>query len=155
MTYDELSSALPAFNHRGKLPKGIYTLMWAEFVAHFSYNNQRQELLGGLMRAIRLLQQAGCRTIYVGGSFITSKQKPGDIDVVWEGATTDWLYLKQIAPVFFEMTPGSPRQKRMFGGEFFPAEGIELESGLTFLEFFQRDRHHRRRGIVRLEISTI
>ena len=73
--------------------------------------------------------------------------------MLWEGASTDWRYLRLIAPVFFDMT--SERQKRLFGGEFFPAEGIETESGLTFLEFFQRTRRGRPKGIVRIRITDI
>ncbi len=146
---------LPAFDSRGRLPKGIHKASWAEFVRRFGYNDRRRALLHGLLRALRLLQLAGCRTIYIGGSFASGKQKPRDIDVVWSGAETDWGYLRRIAPVFFEMKPGSPGQKALFGGEFFPAEGIEMESGLTFLEFFQRDRRQRRRGLVQLDITDI
>lgn len=153
MTYDESSSALPAFNSQGYLPKGIHAATWEQFIAHFGYNAKRQRLLSGLRAAIWFLQQAGCQTIYVGGSFVTRKQTPGDIDVLWEGAATDWRYLRQVAPVFFDAT--SARQKRIFGGEFFPDEGIEVESNLTFLEFFQRTRRGRPRGIVRIRITDI
>ena len=149
------STELPAFDSRGRLPKGIHKASWDEFTARFATTGRRRELLLGLIEAIELLRQADCPTIYIAGSFVTAKQKPGDIDVVWEGIDTDWRYLRRLEPLFFEMTPGSPRQKARFGCEFFPAQGIELGSGQTYYEFFQRDRHGRQRGMVRIEIGSL
>ncbi|MEJ7618649.1 MAG: hypothetical protein WKF30_17150 [Pyrinomonadaceae bacterium] len=147
---------LPPFNSKGRLPYGVHRATWKEFRRRFVFSSRRAELLEGLLRAVSYLRQARCPTIYIGGSFATTKFAPRDLDVVWQSETTDWRYLAQIAPVFFEMTPGNPRQKRLFGGEFFPSEGIETESGLTFLEFFQRDYEKgRRRGVVELDIRRV
>ena len=68
----------------------------------------------------------------------------------------DWERVKRVAPIFFEMTPGSPEQKARFNSEFYPSEGKEGISGLTFLEFFQRDwQEGRRRGIIKIDITYI
>jgi len=150
-----LGVSLP-FNSRGILKSGIYPLTWKAFCRLFVYNQKREELLRGLLRAISCLRQAGCRTIYIGGSFVSTKQNPSDIDVVWDSTKTNWQYLKKIAPVFFEMTSGSPKQKRLYKGEFYPSEGIESISGMSFFDFFQRDRQPgRRRGLVQLDITRI
>lgn len=144
------------FNSRGRLPRGIHTVTWQEFTRRFAYNPERQKLLRGLLRAIRLLRRVGCRTIYVGGSFVTTKEFPADVDVVWESADMSFERVKRVSPIFFEMTPGSPEQKARFNSEFYPSEGIEELSGLCFLEFFQRDvEQRRRRGIVRIDITAI
>lgn len=148
-------SSLPPYNSRGKLPAGVHFSTWREFIERFAYNPPRQRLLKGLLRAIRLLKRAGCTTIYIGGSYVTSKAAPADIDVVWESEGVDWRYLRASAPVFFEMTEGNPWQKALFSGEFFPSEGVETSTNRNFFEFFQYGRDQRRRGLVGLDITRI
>ena len=154
-TAEDKRELLP-FDSKGILKRGIHTLTWEEFSKQFAYNPERQKLLRGLLRGIRLLQALGCRAVYIGGSFVTKKQIPSDVDVVWESTGMSFERVKRNSPIFFEMTPGSPDQKARFSSEFYPSEGKEGISGLTFLEFFQRDwREGRRRGIVRIDITYI
>jgi hypothetical protein len=150
----EVKRDLLPFNRQGILKRGIHTLTWEEFSKQFAYNPERQKLLRGLLRGIRLLQYLGCRAVYIGGSFVTTKEFPSDVDVVWESTGMSFARVKRNSPIFFEMTPGSPEQKARFQSEFYPSEGKEGISGLTFLEFFQRDwREGRRRGIVKIDIT--
>src|ERR1700754_1618633 len=123
------------FNSRGKLPYGIHSTSLAEFIKRFAYNPERRRLLRGLMRAIRLLRLAGCRAIYIGGSYVSSKQRPNDIDVVWESEGMDWDRVKKVAPVFLDKRIGSEGQKARFGCEFYPSQCREKISMLPFLEF--------------------
>jgi hypothetical protein len=154
-TADDRRELLP-FNRDGILKRGIHTLTWEEFSKQFAYNPERQKLLRGLLRGIRLLQRLGCRAVYIGGSFVTKKQIPSDVDVIWESTGMSFERVKRNSPIFFEMTPGSPEQKARFQSEFYPSGGKEGISGLTFLEFFQRDwREGRRRGIVKIDITYI
>jgi hypothetical protein len=144
------------FNSRGKLPRGIHTLTWQEFSKRFAYNPVRQKLLRGLLRGIRLLQNVGCHSIYIGGSFVTTKEFPSDVDVIWESSDMSFERVERVSPVFLEEEPGCPYQKSHFGAEFYPSECIESISGLSFLEFFQCDfEQGRRRGIVRIDITYI
>ncbi len=154
-TADIKRSLLP-FNSNGILKRGIHTITWEEFTKQYGYNEQRQKLLRGLLRGIRILQRVGCHAIYIGGSFVTTKKFPSDVDVVWESSDMSFERVRRVAPIFFEMTPGSPEQKARFNSEFYPSEGKEGISGLTFLEFFQRDwQEGRRRGIIRIDITYI
>lgn len=142
------------FNSRGKLPYGIHAMRWEEFTKQFAFNSTRKRLLRGLVRAIFLLRRAGCRTIYVGGSYVTTKRKPFDIDCVWESRGMDWEHVKRVAPVFLKAKTGHDEQMARFGGEFFPSQCGEKNTGLTWLDFFQRDKQPgRRRGIVRIDIA--
>ena len=144
------------FNSNGILRRGIHTITWEEFNNQFGYNEQRQKLLRGLLRGIRLLQRVGCHAIYIGGSFVTTKKFPSDVDVVWESSDMSFDRVRRVSPIFFEMTPGSPEQKARFNSEFYPSEGKEGISGLSFLEFFQRDwKEGRRRGIIKIDITFI
>lgn len=143
-----------AFNSRGKLPYGVHTLTWGEFVKRFAYNSERKHLLRGLVRAIFLLRRAGCRTIYIGGSYVTTKQRPVDIDCVWESRGMDWERVKKVAPVFLKAKTGHEEQMEQFCGEFFPSQCGEKSTGLPWLDFFQKERAKgRRRGVVRIEIN--
>ena len=38
----------------------------------------------GLKAALENLRNAGCRTTYINGSFVTRKAIPNDYDVCWE-----------------------------------------------------------------------
>ena len=94
-------------------------------------------MLTGLRDALRLLHAAGCRLVYLDGSFVTRKSEPGDFDVCWAIGGVD---VDKLDPVFLDFSNSRARQKERFLGEFFPASFPEGASGKTFLEFFQIDR---------------
>ncbi len=101
-------------------------------------------LLDGLAEALELLEAAGCRQVWLNGSFVTAKDEPGDFDACWD---TEGVDLDEIDPVFLDLSAGRAAQKRRFGGEFFP-NVAEAGSGLVFAEFFQNERDGSRKGIV-------
>jgi hypothetical protein len=68
----------------GYLPPGIHEATLAELVDCFGWNSTRRELFAGLQKALSSLKHAGCRRVFVNGSFVTSKENPGDIDVCWD-----------------------------------------------------------------------
>jgi hypothetical protein len=41
---------------------------------------RRRTLLAGLREALGALREAGCRTVYLDGSFVTAKEAPEDFD---------------------------------------------------------------------------
>ncbi len=143
---------LPPFDAMGRLPEGIHATDWAEFADRFGASVRRKQLLVGLVAALRLLRDAGCPRVFVGGSFVTSKPDPGDFDVAWEmeGVDADALH-----PIFLDFEDERAAQKRRFGGEFFPAQFVEGDTGRSFLEFFQRTRDDEPVGIVAIELEMI
>jgi hypothetical protein len=54
-----------------------------------------------------------------------------------------------------EFADGRAAQKERFSSEFFPARASADLAGKTFQEFFQKDRHDRPKGIVKLELYTL
>ena len=89
--------------------------------------------------------------MYINGSFVTSKERPNDIDVCWDidGVDPDALDL-----VFFDFDDGRAAQKARFGAEFFPAQAPEGVTGRTFLEFFQVDKQTGEpKGIIELRLD--
>lgn len=86
---------------------------------------------------MKALHKAGCRTVYVDGSFVTDKPAPGDYDICWDPAGVNPALLD---PVFLDFDNSRKNQKSVYGGEFFPFN-FQVEPGKTFLDFFQNDRH--------------
>jgi len=69
---------IPDFEPNGNLPAGIHLTAWEAFVVRFGVNTYRQTLLSGLLSALKNLANAGCQKVYVDGSFVTTKEFPGD-----------------------------------------------------------------------------
>jgi hypothetical protein len=65
----------------GKLPDGIYRTSLAEAINRFGYGNSKRAYLGNLLAELYdTLWKAGGEAIVLGGSFVTNKEEPNDID---------------------------------------------------------------------------
>jgi hypothetical protein len=73
-----------AYDRDGDLPEGIHELSIEEFWARYAYNAWRGALLALFEWALGVLKKAGVRRVYVGGSFVTNRESPGDIDACWD-----------------------------------------------------------------------
>lgn len=119
------------------LPIGIHKADLAAVENRFASNKWRRQLFAGLVTACKCLSQAGCRHLYLDGSFVTGKPRPGDYDVCWDIHGVDTLLLD---PVFSDFSDHRVAQKAKYGGEFFPSRYKADAAGRNFLEFFQLDR---------------
>ena len=68
---------IPQFDADGLLPPGVHWAVWDEVTARFGNTQWRRHLLEGLGMAINSLRRAGCHTVYIDGSFVTSKGDAG------------------------------------------------------------------------------
>jgi hypothetical protein len=137
---------IPKFESTGLLPKGVHRADWEQVVKRFGRNGQRRQLLKGLQEALDSLRRAGCRRVYLDGSFVTSKKSPNDIDLCWDVDGVDPMLLDS---VFFDFENGRAAQKARFGAEFFPAQAPQRLK--TFLDFFQIDKDTGKpKGIIEL-----
>jgi hypothetical protein len=144
---------IPPFEEGGNLPPGIHDATWEEIVDRFGNTARREELLAGLQEALLTLRDAGCRRAYLDGSFVTTKEEPGDFDACWEVTDVD---AGQLDPVLLTFTDARRAQKERFGGELFPAEAAAEPHGTRFLEYFQRDKiTGDPKGIVALDLETL
>lgn len=143
---------LPGFDSdTGRLPEGEHPASGEEVVEHLGWNARRRRLLDGLADASDLLKAAGCRRIWLNGSFVTTKEEPGDFDACWDPEGVD---LDRLDPIFFDFADRRSAQKQRFGGEFFP-NVVEAASGLVFADFFQSERDTGRKGIIVLDIKEV
>ncbi len=136
---------LPPFDECGNLPPGIHWVTWEEFSAQYGTNTHRMRLLAGLRDALKSLQAAGCRAVYIDGSFVTSKELPADFDACWEEEGMDEARLD---PVLLLHDPKRQAQKARYGGELI---GFR-RTNTSILKFYQRDRNMNTKGIVGLRL---
>jgi hypothetical protein len=142
---------LPEFNRDGRLPTGIHWATWQEIESRFGFSARRRDLLSGFRVALGALKRAGCRRVYLDGSFVTVKREPGDYDACWD---IDGVDVEALDSVFLDFSNRRTAQKNKYLGEFFPAQMPEGASGKVFLEFFQTDKETgRAKGIVGLSFE--
>ena len=109
--------------------------------------------MAGLRAALEDLKSAGCRVVYVNGSFVTGKALPNDYDACWEEAGVEPAALD---PVLLTFDPGRATQKAKYMGELFPASVIAGTDGLSSLEFFQTDRDTGQgKGIIAIDLRDL
>ena len=134
----------------GRLPPGEHHASWDEVVECFGWNERRRRLIDGLGDAVTALAQAGCRRLWLNGSFVTAKDEPGDFDACWDQTDVD---LDLLDPVLLDLSDGRRAQKNRFGGELLP-NVTEAGSGRVFADFFQNDRETGRKGIVVINLTV-
>jgi hypothetical protein len=112
----------------------------------------RRRLLVGLREALLAFQQAGCRTAYIGGSFVTGEETPGDFDGCWD---PKGVSLEKLDPVFLDFSNKRAAQRAKYGGEMFTAGSPAGPAGKTFLEFFQQNREGHPQGIAAFALQRL
>jgi hypothetical protein len=146
---------IPEFDESGLLPEGVHMADMNEIRKRYGVNVHRVRLLGGLERAVEALRVAGCRLLYLDGSFVTAKEFPGDYDACWDAVGVD---LAKLDPVLKDFSNLRAAQKAKYFGEFFPATSrAEAKSPFrTFLNFFQVDKNSgSKKGIIGISIVRI
>jgi hypothetical protein len=134
------------------LPPGIHQAGLIEVENAFATTAWRRDLYGGLVKALEQLRSAGCLTIYLDGSYVTGKPRPGDFDACWDPTGVD---SKKLDPVFLDFKNGRAAQKAAFRGEFFPSSLICADVGQAFVDFFQVDRFTgKTKGIISISLSA-
>jgi hypothetical protein len=82
------------FDETGFLLPGTYRLSLAEFHTNFATNEHRRALLGRFEPAIEDAKVAGLQEIIVGGSFVSKKPDPNDLDLGMNLKSADMEILK-------------------------------------------------------------
>jgi hypothetical protein len=101
-------------------------------------------LFEGFCKAVYVLHKAGCKVIFLDGSFVTDKPEPGDFDACWDPTGVDE---SKLDPVLLDFSSQRKRQKERFGGEFFPSSG-----SCAMLQFFQKDKYTGlKKGIIQVQ----
>ncbi|KOR34024.1 MULTISPECIES: DUF6932 family protein [Planktothricoides] len=144
---------IPEFDENGKLPPGVHFCDWQEFVERFGTNHTRRRMIAGLQLAMTQLTAAGCRTIYINGSFVTIKPNPQDFGACYDNETVDIDYLRINAPRLLNHYDRAG-QKAKYRGEIFPSQQAIGNYGINSFELFQRDRQQNVKGIIAIDLTT-
>ena len=144
---------IPAPNAIGELPPGMHLATLAEVEAVFVTTPRRRRLFEGLRRALQNLHAAGVRRVFIDGSFVTTKADPNDVDGCWEW--TEEVHLDLLDPVLLDFTQARQAMRDKYGVDFFLVIWVEAGSGLTFLDFFQRNRADELKGIIQLDLEEM
>ena len=105
-----------------------------------------------MLHALQALKAAGCRRAFIDGSFVTSKEVPGDFDGCWDHVGVNF---DELDPVLLNFEGHREVQKAKFEGELFIAATEADRLGTRFLDFFQLDRDGRPKGIIQIDLKDI
>ncbi len=145
---------IPEFSTNGNLPAGVYEVTLDEVVQRFGWNDGRRELCVGLRAALVALASAGIVYVWIGGSFVTSKEHPNDVDGCWEW--TSQVDEQVLDPVFLDLKAARSAMKKKYGVDFLIA-GVRLQDSLggcqIVEEFLQYDRDENRKGMIQIKIG--
>jgi hypothetical protein len=141
---------IPPFKKNGYLPVGIYLSTWEEISSRYGITDWRRQLLTGLSAAIDELRAAGCRRVYIDGSFVTAKEHPGDFDACWDEAGVNTALLH---PSLVEETFDVGAQKTRYGGELYAVNMRDVGRYDNALDYFQRDSKGRQKGIIAIDLE--
>ena len=140
------------FDASGQLSPGIYPLTPAEIVSLFGQGNARREQLGRVfLEMVGRIHACGVvRRCWIGGSFVSQKAVPGDIDL-WLLVTTDSEAIT-LSPAFSDLF-AHEQAKLVYGADVF----WMTEAGATVildkvLECLQTTRDGKPRGIVEVKL---
>jgi hypothetical protein len=142
---------IPQFNKSGYLPPGKpYLATWHEISIRFGTTKHRKKLLGGLYKALKALKKAGCRIVYINGSFVTDKAEPNDWDGCWEIEGVNFAILDPL--IVDEDFKHSERKREYLGDLFLQAPRLP---GRNFVTYFQKDRDGKRKGIIKINLENL
>ena len=132
------------------LPRGLHDATLEDVKDRFATNVVRNALYKGLVRACEALKIAGCKVIYLDGSFVSDKPCPGDYDAFWDPTNVN---PKLIDPVFLDFTNRRKNQKLKYGGEFFPSSA-KADKTHTYIDYFRTDKETGlEKGIIRIRLQ--
>ncbi|HBL13165.1 MAG TPA: hypothetical protein DD379_17560 [Cyanobacteria bacterium UBA11162] len=143
---------IPSFDENGNLPPGIHWAEWSEFKERYGTNLKRVRMIQGLEAAMEALKVAGCRAIYINGSFISREREPNDFDACWDSEQVDFNLLQTIAPTLLNYDNKRAAQKVKYQGEIFRSDQVVDTYGTMSIDFFQRDRFKNTKGIIAIDL---
>ena len=140
---------IPPFNEHGELPVGIYEATPTELRERFGWNQHRRRLLTQLGRALRCLKDAGVDRVYVGGSAVTAKGHPNDIDAYW--VPEPGYDKSRLSPEFFEEDGTLAGRAEIPGLDLCP----DYVGGILGTEWLGQVKGHpeRRKGVVLVRLG--
>ncbi|MCW2973983.1 MAG: hypothetical protein JWN72_2256 [Thermoleophilia bacterium] len=143
---------LPQLEATGFLPAGVHRTSMAELTQRFAGNEIRAGLFGQLDATSRALAGAGVREAVVGGSLVSTKLHPGDVDVGIDVGGDAFRAAKQAVA---NLGPAAA-DVHLYPLGHLLTEAPQLPGkvpGWNVLEFFQHTRDGAARGVALLDVA--
>lgn len=128
---------IPALMRDGHLPPGQHPATWPEVATRLGGNGRRDRLVEGLSRMLLDLARAGCRTVYLDGSFVSREKWPDDFDLCFE---PQGMNSARLTPELLDVSGRRARQKALYSGEGLSSATLFDWQGRLLLEMFQLDK---------------
>lgn len=160
---------MPALDARGLLPAGDYEWSWNQFIDAFADQlgdgrGSRRRLLRSLHAVLLRLRAEQVTLVWVGGSFVSAKLLPPDLDVVYavpEGHPHPHRRDRELARLE-ESRARRDALKRQHRIDLRTTDAIVVRHGraVTLLEAFHHTRpdehdHSEPRGVVVLDVASL
>jgi hypothetical protein len=131
------SAVIPDFTDDGCLPVGIHPATLEEIAARFGQEPElRRAQMESLQWLVELARRAGVQRVVVGGSFVTDKWEPNDVDcLLLQGPA-----FSQDEAADNELRAGLPFIQMVVVGQ--------AEFDLYVEQIYGTDRHGNARGLV-------
>jgi hypothetical protein len=89
----------------------------------------------------------------VDGSFATRREYPGDYDIAFDPSGVDGHLLD---PILLRHSDERRAMRAKYLGEIFPWGAIACsKTGAIYLDFFQRDRSGRPKGVIVIDVGKL
>jgi len=138
---------VPEFNKYGNLPAGIYKSSITCIEKRFGLDSQKGiSLFKDFHNFLELITlfKTNIKRLILDGSFVTSKESPGDIDCI------------MIIEDNFRFTPEVVKKlcgsKKLYNIHLFMFEEKNIESYREILNFFSKDRDLKSKGLVEVTL---
>ena len=138
------------FDKSGNLRKDVQ-LSFEEFLKYFGKNIVRKAIIKNALIFFKLFSSCGCTTVYIGGSFASTKRKPNDIDLLFDLRSVEEEKLYKVLPEFFG--PGKFKKiteiRRTLKCHVFIFDVYNNE----LLELLQKDKNGNPRGLIKISLT--
>jgi hypothetical protein len=135
------TAGIPALDASGHVPEGLHVAARGELLARFATNARRMDLAHRQLPVmLDALSGAGVHHVVLGGSFVSAKAHPGDVDLAWlprPGVTTDGVEAATRAIAHIAPDVNVHRADRIVQNA---PDLANATPGWNFLELFQHDR---------------
>jgi hypothetical protein len=138
------------FSTSGRLMPGKYPMDFDTFSRQFGQGERRRELLVEFQGTLEKLKAMGVKEVQVGGSFVSKKSVPGDIDFMFDKAApgVNQTLLKSAHDGLFSQSSAPALREKGLQMMVGPLDNATTKS----LQYFLSHHHETLSGVVRNEV---
>jgi hypothetical protein len=138
-----------SFNSNGHLHKTV-ELTLTELEQHFGTNDWRKNRIRNALIFFEIFGACGCHTVYIGGSFVSKKIYPDDIDLCFDLHDVNIDKLSEVFPDFFDVNKIGKICREL------KCHILTFDNdNMHFLNMLKKDKDGYPKGLVKLNLKDI